>query len=47
MGKQNVVCTYSEASFRLTSKEILTQAATWITFEDIMFSALSRSQKGE
>ena len=40
MGKQNVVCTYSEASFRLTSKEVLTQAATWINFEDIMFSAL-------
>ena len=39
MGKQNVVCTYSEALFSLTRKEILTQATTWINFEDIMFSA--------
>ena len=47
MGKQNVVCTYSEALYRLTRKEILTQATTWINFEDIMFSALSQLQKGE
>ena len=47
MGKQNVVCTYSEALFSLTRKEILTQATTWINFEDIMFSAWGQSQKGE
>ena len=36
---------YNEILFSLKRKEMLTHTATWVTFEDIMPSEISKSQQ--
>lgn len=43
MDTQNVVQTYNGLLFSLRKEELLTQAATWTTVEDIMLGEISQS----
>lgn len=47
MGKPSAVSAYNGMSFSLKKKAILTPAATWMEFEDLVLNGISQHGKGK